>query len=172
MRNFVLGIIVTLVVIGGGACWYFIGGHAPVTPAESPMLFETWLAKSALNARIHQQMPTTVPVAADAATYAAAVPVYRQHCAVCHGLPNQQAEIFATMFPQPTQLFAGTGVSDNPAGETYWKVTNGIRLSGMPAFDAILNDTQRWQLSVLLAHSNQLPPPLVQQLAAPLPQTP
>jgi hypothetical protein len=36
------------------------------------------------------------------------------------------------MYPQPPELFKGKGVTDDPAGETYWKVANGIRLTGMP----------------------------------------
>jgi mono/diheme cytochrome c family protein len=47
------------------------------------------------------------------------------------------------------------GVSDDPVGETYWKVRNGIRLSGMPSFDTLLNETQMWQVSVLLANADK-----------------
>jgi mono/diheme cytochrome c family protein len=47
------------------------------------------------------------------------------------------------------------GVSDDPVGETYWKVRNGIRLSGMPAFNNLLNETQMWQVSVLLANADK-----------------
>jgi len=61
------------------------------------------------------------------------------------------------MFPKPPQLFRGTGVTDDPASETYWKATNGIRLSGMPAFKTKLTDTQLWQVSQLLAHANEIP---------------
>jgi mono/diheme cytochrome c family protein len=40
-------------------------------------------------------------------------------------------------------------------GETYWKVRNGIRLSGMPSFNSLLNETQMWQVSVLLAGADK-----------------
>ena len=44
-------------------------------------------------------------------------------------------------------------------GETYWKVENGIRLSGMPAFKGTLTPAQMWQVSTLLANADkQLPP--------------
>jgi mono/diheme cytochrome c family protein len=64
------------------------------------------------------------------------------------------------MYPAAPQLWAPhgngvVGVSDDPPGETYWKVKNGIRLSGMPAFDQILNDTQIWQVSLLLANADK-----------------
>ena len=50
-------------------------------------------------------------------------------------------------------------VSDDPAGETYWKVANGIRLSGMPAFSHVLNQTEMWQVSQLLANADKPQPP-------------
>ena len=61
------------------------------------------------------------------------------------------------MYPKPTELFRGKGVTDDPASESYWKAANGIRMSGMPAFKTTLNDTQLWQVSQLVAHANEIP---------------
>jgi thiosulfate dehydrogenase len=61
------------------------------------------------------------------------------------------------MFPKPTQLFDGNGVTDDPPSESYWKAVNGIRLSGMPAFKSKLSDTQLWQVSLLVANANAIP---------------
>ena len=60
------------------------------------------------------------------------------------------------MYPKPTQLFLGKGVTDDPASESYWKAANGIRLSGMPAFRTKLNDTQLWQVNQLVARANEI----------------
>ena len=38
------------------------------------------------------------------------------------------------MFPRPPQLFKAKGVTNDPAGKTYWKIANGIRLMEMPPF--------------------------------------
>jgi len=51
------------------------------------------------------------------------------------------------------------GVSDDPVGETYWKVANGIRLTGMPAYRDVLTDTEMWQVSLLLANADKPLPP-------------
>ncbi len=48
-------------------------------------------------------------------------------------------------------------MTDDPVGVTYWKVQNGIRLSGMPSFASILKDQQKWDVSALLARANRLP---------------
>jgi mono/diheme cytochrome c family protein len=70
------------------------------------------------------------------------------------------------MFPRPPQLFRGKGVTDDEPGETYWKVENGVRLTGMPGFEKSLSETQMWQVSLLLANADKLPDSVKQSLAA------
>ena len=124
------------------------------------MLFEKKLAHGALNARIGKGPHTDpAPVPLNDVTYLGGADVYKQNCAVCHGLPGQpQSAIAKGMFPKPPELFRGTGVTDDPAWETYWKAKNGIRLTGMPGFEKTLNDTQLWQVSVLLANADKVSP--------------
>jgi mono/diheme cytochrome c family protein len=65
------------------------------------------------------------------------------------------------------------GVSDDPPGETYWKVANGIRLTGMPSYKNILSETQMWQVAQLLANADKLPADATAALQpAPVPLTP
>ena len=85
--------------------------------------------------------------------------VYRTHCDICHGeIGGSKPVIAQGEYPPPPQMFNGKGVTDDPVGATYWKVANGIRLTGMPAFTGTLSDTQIWQVSQLLANGNRLPP--------------
>jgi mono/diheme cytochrome c family protein len=57
------------------------------------------------------------------------------------------------------------GVTDDPLGETYWKVANGIRLTGMPAYKDILTETEMWQVTLLLGSADKpLPPTAVELL--------
>jgi len=60
-------------------------------------------------------------------------------------------------------------VTDDPAGESYWKVANGIRMTGMPSFHESLSDAQVWQVSLLLANADKLPASVNVILAQPLP---
>jgi thiosulfate dehydrogenase len=167
---------VGLLVVPAAVYLYFSMGMAPVATSAPPMLFERKLAHMALDARIDKEMPKTVPIAADEAAYTAGAQIYKDHCAVCHGLPGQaQTSIAKGMFPRPPKLLEGTGVTDDPAGETYWKVEKGIRLTGMPGFDKSLSTTQMWQVSLLLANADKLPKPVMDGLsgtAAPAPMTP
>jgi thiosulfate dehydrogenase len=168
MRRFVLGLIVGLLAIPVAFYFYVSMGMMPVATSAPPILFEHKLAHMALDARIDKEAPKTASITADEAAYTAGVQVYKDHCAVCHGLPGQaQTAIAKGMFPKPPMLTEGTGVTDDPAGETYWKVANGIRLTGMPGFEKSLSTTQMWQVSLLLANADKLPQAVKDDLAAP-----
>jgi thiosulfate dehydrogenase len=166
LKVLVIGIVIGVLLVIGGAWFYFTTGWAPVAVADPPMLFEKKLAHGALNARIGKDPHADAPVPADEATYLAGADVYKQNCAVCHGLPGQsQSAIAQGMFPKPPELFHGTGVTDDPAWETYWKAKNGIRLTGMPGFKGSLNDTQLWQVSLVLANADKISPAVKAALA-------
>ena len=166
--KFISGVIIGVILIAGVAYFYFASGRAPVATTDVTMPFEGILARKALHARIDKEMPKTVPIAADEAAYMAGAAIYREHCAVCHGIPGaEQSAIARGMFPKPPHLFRGKGVTDDEPGETYWKVANGIRLTGMPGFKSSLTETQLWQVSVLLANAGKISDAVKQQLTPP-----
>jgi thiosulfate dehydrogenase len=158
LKNSLISFVIGLVIVPLVVFVYFLSGTAPVSTAAKPMLLERLLAGGALHARMARERPRNIPIAADEPSYLAGVQVYREDCAVCHGLPGgTTSKIAAGMFPKPPELFWGKGVTDDEAGETYWKVENGIRLTGMPGFKNSLSATQMWQVSLLLANADKLP---------------
>jgi thiosulfate dehydrogenase len=168
VKTFVLGVIVGMIVVPLSVYFYFASGAAPAATSAPPMPFETKMAKKALNARIAKEMPTSVPIQADDTNLVAGAQVYRHHCGMCHGLPGQpEGPIAKGMFPHPPKLTEGKGVTDDEPGETYWKVANGIRLTGMPSFHQSLSETEMWQVSLFAAHADKLPPAAKAVLAAP-----
>jgi thiosulfate dehydrogenase len=168
LKAFLWGFVLGLITIPLAVFAYFASGRAPVGTAGGALPFERALASGALHARIEREMPRSVPIPANDATYLAAAPVYQRHCSVCHGVPSGELTSIAKgMFPEPPQLFRGKGVTDDPPGETYWKVANGIRLSGMPGFKKSLSETDMWEVSLLLANADKLSDSVKQALAAP-----
>ncbi|MGC1646328.1 MAG: c-type cytochrome [Candidatus Sulfotelmatobacter sp.] len=158
MGKFLIGLILGLIAIPAGVYFYFSSGTAPVATSAAPMPFEKTFARMALHARMEKEMPKSAPIPADEAAYVAGAQVYKEHCAVCHGVAGQaQTAIAQGMFPKPPKLMEGTGVTDDPPAESYWKVAGGIRMTGMPGFDKTLTTTQMWQVSLLLANADKLP---------------
>ena len=166
MKGFLLGIVVTIVVLIAVVYGYFATGRAPVATSAPPMPFEKQLARMALHARMEKEMPTQVPVAADEPNLMAGARIYMEQCAVCHGVPGkEQTAIAKGEFPRPPHLFQGKGVTDDEPGETYWKVANGIRLTGMPGFNQQLSPTEMWQVSLLMANADKITEPVKAILA-------
>jgi thiosulfate dehydrogenase len=171
MRQFILGFIAALTLIVAGGLGYVAMGLAPVATASAPLPFEKLITGIALHARVNTEAPKSSPIQASDEVYAAGARIYRNNCAVCHGLPGRdQTAIAKGEFPKPPELFKDKGVTDDPVGVTYWKVANGIRLTGMPGFKGSLSSEQLWQVSLLLSNADKLPAAVRSALQEPLVQ--
>lgn len=169
---FLLGVLATIVGLAVAAFLFVKSGAISMATTASPLPFEKAVASMALHASIGNARNEKNPLPLTDANLLAGANEYREHCAFCHGTPGRPSAALKTMFPKPPQLFEKRQmVTDDPEGVTYWKVTHGIRLSGMPGFATLLSDTKRWQVTMLVAHADRLPPGLTRalerQLAAP-----
>jgi len=170
VSKFVLGLIIGLLIPAVAGYCYFRYGYAPVATSSAPMPFEKSMAKMALHARIQKEAPKKeAPLPANELNLTQGATIYVENCAFCHGLPDQKATMAAKgMFPLPPQLFSKDEmVTDDPVGVTYWKVSNGIRMTGMPGFGEMLTKDQLWQVSMLLKHADKLPPSVQSALTNP-----
>ncbi len=168
--KFIIGFIVGVVALCAAVYCYFAFGFAPVATASAPMPLEVKLAHMALEAKISRNAPAKTPFQATPADLENAAHQYRQHCAVCPGLPDGvESATQKGMFPNPPLLLHGKGVTDDPPGESYWKVKNGIRPTGMPAYGGALSERDLWSVSQLLAGADKLPPNVVAALNQPNP---
>ena len=174
MRGFILGLVIGLAVLPLAGWVWLHQGHPPVAVTDPQLPFEHQIVNIPLHARIEDEMPKRAAMDPSPANLLLGAEVYREQCAMCHGQYGRPSEIAAHMFPRAPQLWAPhgrgvVGVSDDPPGETYWKVKNGIRLSGMPAYEHVLNEPQMWQVAVLLANADKpLPDAVMTVLKRPL----
>jgi thiosulfate dehydrogenase len=170
-----LGFLLGVAVVALGLFAYLKFGPLPVAVADAPLPFEKEMVKLPLNTRIDRETKTA-PFGISEDVFESGAHVYRQQCASCHGTPGHDVAFAKHMFPSAPPLWkvhgsrGVVGVSDDPTGETYWKVANGIRLSGMPSYSHVLSDAQMWQVSLLLKNADkELPGPVAQILTAPNP---
>jgi mono/diheme cytochrome c family protein len=175
MIRLLFGIVVGILLLPVAAWAWFTYGHPPVAVADAALPFERMITGAPLHARIDLELPKTVPVEVNEATFVAGAHIYREQCAFCHGVYGNPSKVGPHMFPDAPPLWEKhpdgnvVGVSDDPPGETYWKVSNGIRLTGMPAYKQVLSETEMWQVSVLLANADKpLPPAALDLLKQPL----
>jgi thiosulfate dehydrogenase len=174
MGKFIAGIIVAIVVAAAAGYGLIRTGMIPAGAAGARALpLENWAARTSLRATMAREAPKGPnPVKLDDADLTAGIDLYRQHCAVCHGGAKGKAAptpVARGEYPAPPQL-ASDGVENDPEGWTYWKIENGVRWTGMPAWKDTLTPHQAWTLALFLKHMNKLPPgPAAawQQLKAP-----
>jgi thiosulfate dehydrogenase len=175
MRGFILGIIAGILLVPLVALLYLRFGHPPVTVADPAFPAEKNIVHVPLNERIDADAPHNSPISPSETNLVAGAHIYREQCAVCHGLYGRPSPLADNMYPPVPQLWRPhghgvVGVSDDPVGETYFKVANGIRLTGMPAFDHILSQNEIWEVSLLLANADKpLPGDTLNLLKQPLP---
>ena len=165
-----LGFVLGVVLVVAGVAGYLRWGAPPVATADKPFPFEKAIVSVPLNARIARQIQQP-PFGIGEDVFEGGAKVYQEQCASCHGTPGHDVPFAKHMYPAAPQLWKKhprgnvVGVSDDEPGETYWKVANGIRLTGMPAFNHVLSDTQMWQVSLLLKNADQqLPDPVMKIL--------
>ena len=160
MGKFIFGVIIGLLIPAAIGYCYFRYGYAPVATSSAPMPFEKTMARMALKARISKEAPKNAPIQPTEDNLTSGAKTYMDNCAFCHGFLNQTATKAAKgMFPLPPQLLTKDEmVTDDPVGITYWKVKNGIRMTGMPGFGEMLSDNEIWQVSEMLGHADKLPP--------------
>ena len=174
MRGFFLGLLLGLLILPVAVWGWLQFGHPPVAVSDPPLPFEKQIVHMPMHRRIDAEMPQHAAMDPSTTNLLLGAQIYRQDCASCHGLYGIPSNFGSHMYPHAPQLWRPhrngiIGVSDDPAGATYWKVKNGIRLSGMPAFDKVLNEAQMWQVTVLLANAGKpLPSNVVQLLQQPL----
>jgi mono/diheme cytochrome c family protein len=173
MDRFLIGIILGVLLVPAAVLVWLYTGKPPVAVNDPPFPHERQLTGMLLNTRIKREMVETPPIQADEDSLAAGAHIYSEKCAVCHGFHGKPSVFGTRMFPEAPPLWekhhhgseTALGVSDDPPGETYWKVANGIRLTGMPAYKDLLTDTEIWQVSLLLANADKpLPPAAVKIL--------
>jgi len=167
LLKFLLGFFCAFALLFAGVWVYFKYGNPPVATADKPFPFEAQIVHVPLDARIARDIQTP-PFATGEDVYETGAHVYQQQCASCHGTPGQDVAFAKNMYPVAPQLWKKhthgnvVGVSDDEPGETFWKIKNGIRLSGMPSFQHILSSDEMWDVSLLLKNADQqLPDPVM-----------
>lgn len=169
MRTFVaflIGIGITIVagfIIG----WWWIYGSYDVA-ASRGRAFPDGIFARITDRSIGRNAPKRQnPVGANPQAIAEGLREYKDDCLRCHGAPGVAADDFAKgMWPPPPDL-SKQGTQSMTDGELFWVVTHGIRSTGMPAFEKVGNDTERWKVIAFLRQLPSLTDEQYRELHAP-----
>lgn len=157
MRGFILGVILTLVVMLGGAYWYTTTGHFDIRAVgNTPSTVERYTAGRSVDAWVDNNAPKQAnPFQPTMDNVMDGSMTYDKHCAMCHGnLKEPISPMRRKFYPSVPQLMSRT--PDDPDGNLFYVIKYGIRYTAMPGWDGVLSDDDIWKTVTFLKNSNQM----------------
>jgi mono/diheme cytochrome c family protein len=170
MKNFLLGVLATVVVLAVGAFAYLRLGLAEVRADLPGSRLESYLMSSAVHASVRRNAPRiTNPIAATNENLIVGGKMYLGECAGCHGTPGKaENETGDSLYP-PIPQFPKVGTEYSEA-QIFWVAKHGIRRAGMFANGKWDSDQKLWTIAAFIKRMNALPEP-VKEALAPKPAT-
>jgi mono/diheme cytochrome c family protein len=158
MRGFFAGVITTLLVITGGAFTVAHFGLYPIGADNRPGSLERALASRALDEYVNKHKPAgDNPVQLTPANLMDGAKEYEEHCAFCHGGAKATISPMRDKLNPPAPQLIDS-IPDDDDAWLFWVSKHGVRMSGMPTWDAILSDDEIWKIIAFIKHSEKLPP--------------
>lgn len=97
------------------------------------------------------------PVPDDAQSIAIGKEHFQHNCQICHGMDGHATGVpFAEKMSPPVANLSDKDVQEYTDGQLKLIIQNGIRFTGMPGFQGILEEDEMWYMVRFLRH---LPPP-------------
>jgi mono/diheme cytochrome c family protein len=138
-----------LAVIAAGTV--VAAGLVDFSASSSPSRLEERLAQFALNRSIARHAPKKEnPLVASPEAAAAGLLLFRAHCVSCHGAPGVDPSEEGASLNPPAPGLTLPRVQARPDGQLFWVVSQGIRMTGMPAFGPSRSEQEIWQLVAAL----------------------
>lgn len=165
MRNFIWGMVASLVLIPIGMLMYFVLGFSDVGSDGASSRLESRIMKSAVRSSVRRSASgLSTPESANDETLVEGGKLYVAGCAGCHGELGKPLHEDRSHFPPAPQLaYTGTEYSEP---ELYWIVKHGIRMTGMSAYGPFYSEQKLWALAAFLHRIKNLPPEVLEFIRA------
>lgn len=168
MKQFLLGVTTTLVVLLVGGLAYLLLGFAEVRGDQPVTGLERTLMRAAVHASVRRHAPDdpeSVPPT-DAALIKGGRE-YLNQCAGCHGTPGKDRTWASPLNPDAPQL--PTIGTEYTQSQIFWVAKHGIRRTGMFANGVWDADSVLRPIAAFISRIKDLPPAVRESLAAPRP---
>lgn len=157
MRGFILGVIVTLLVVFGGAYYYSTTGHFDTRAVgNTPSTMERRTANKSVDAWVDEHAPKqNNPFQPTMDNVMDGSMTYDKNCAFCHGSLKEPVSPMKTKFYPPVPQLMNR-IPDDPDGNLFYVIKYGIRMTAMPGWEGVLSDDDIWKTVVFLKNSGQM----------------
>ncbi len=139
----VLGVLFAGVVV--------LAGVLDFSASRPPGRVEEQIARFVLDRSIarHARKETN-PLAGSPGAARAGLRLFLTHCVDCHGAPGVDPTEGGASLNPPAPGLTAARVQARPDGELKWIISNGVRMTGMPAFGPSRSEQEIWQLVAAL----------------------
>ncbi len=158
MRNFILGIVITILVLLIGGLGIILLGFLPTRANVAPPKMERHIAMSALDNSVERHAPRlNNPVPPTDENLIEGLKIFAMNCALCHGgIDRRPSALEKSFYPPPPNLILHP--PDDPEWHLFYVIRTGVRYTGMPAWDKALSEPDIWKLAAFLTRVDKLPP--------------
>lgn len=155
--GFLCGVILVLLAV---FCYVRLGFVDPRADVE-PGSLEKKLAMPALDASVDKRAPSTKnPFQPTEENLMSGMKIYQANCSGCHGdISHSHLAFGDSFYPRAPQFVEDS--PDMPENQNFYIIQHGVRLSGMPAWKASLQESEVWQVTTFLSNMDKLPPPVL-----------
>jgi mono/diheme cytochrome c family protein len=166
MKQFLWGVVSTLVVLVAGGLAYLLLGFAEVRGDLPVTGMERTLMRAAVHASVRRHAPVdSDPVPPTDANLIAGGREYLNQCAGCHGTPGKEDRFPQALNPAAPHL--PTEGTEYTEAQIFWVAKHGIRRTGMFSNGVWDADSVLWPIATFIRHIKSLPPAVRDSLAAP-----
>ncbi|MBI5115689.1 cytochrome c [Candidatus Poribacteria bacterium] len=144
-RQFWVGLIAGIIVcgiIGGVFGLSLVGKKATVEPPE----WEEEMATMMKHRKIPEAAAPATRIENSEENILTGGEHFGHHCAVCHDLEGDADSDFAKSFYPPVADLASPDVQEYSDAQLKWIIDNGIRYTGMPGWEKIIDDATQWKI--------------------------
>jgi mono/diheme cytochrome c family protein len=154
MKNFVIIGVLALIVVSGGLIFIYSGFYNVAATIPHSSLMEWLLSTISDRSVMHHAKDISPPsYLNDSKIIKTGFIKYQDDCVWCHGTPmSYPGKIGKGLNPDPPKLWESA--KEMSAGEMYWVIKNGIKMTGMPYWSHEYKDEDTWSVVAFL---NQLP---------------
>lgn len=145
----IIGVLVLIIVLGGLAFTYFGFYNVAATIPHSSLT--EWLLSTISDRSVKHQAKDISPPSYlnDPKIIKAGSIKYQNDCVWCHGTPvSYPGKIGKGLNPMPPKLWESA--KELSAGEMYWVIKNGIKMTGMPYWSHEYKEEDTWSVVAFL----------------------
>ncbi len=165
MKRSTIITIVILVIVAGLIIWLVRWMSGGFSAREQPSALETFLARTSLALSMPSKAKEEKnPFTASEDLLRGARNRYEDNCALCHANNGSGlTDVGKNLYPKPPDL-RGLQAQNLTDGELYYIIHNGIRLTGMPAWGKLHNDSESWKYVLFIRELPKLTDSAIQQM--------